>query len=424
MRYKSQLDSNHNKLKNEIIIIQSPEFQQSNYHKKVTSRKLRANQQSHDQNDIQKIINESQTIDQQNEERILFESQLTISSSRNQLNDSMLIGSENGNSQKKLQRYMNVTGPGDYEIKGFTGRQTLISNKRNEPSFSFGSKPKKMQFISKELLGSQIGKDSENAGFRSYNLDSYKTVEPKISMTKEPRFKDDSISRYKKQLPVMYQSIDVTREKLKDSYQRYKQIAIGNSKRSDFTRQSLQLELPGPADYDISTTNLFSSKNINQTKSTLSRNDKHQNHNTSISLLPNISKVVSRNCQEDLMNQTIDTKQYSKNLEFKMLGKESPGPGQFNLVTDNTWNKIEKAKINQSFVNIQNSISIPKSRRQLLGDVKIQHDASPSSYDLEGIFNYKRRQGSNKAVKFATSIRDYDPSKYSSLNRALVLKGL
>ena len=60
----------------------------------------------------------------------------------------------------------------------------------------------------------------------------------------------------------------------------------------------------------------------------------------------------------------------------------------------------------------------------MLGDIKVEHEASPHSYDLQGIFNYKRRQGSNKAVKFGTQPRDFDPAKYSSIASTFVLKGL
>ena len=60
------------------------------------------------------------------------------------------------NSNKKKHRrqrpYMNETGPGDYELPSMTGSKSILAEKKNGPSFSFGVRTKKMQFISKEYL--------------------------------------------------------------------------------------------------------------------------------------------------------------------------------------------------------------------------------------------------------------------------------
>ena len=52
----------------------------------------------------------------------------------------------------KPKLYHNVTGPGDYEIPSFTGQKSIVAGMRNGPSFTFGSRPEKIQYFSKEYL--------------------------------------------------------------------------------------------------------------------------------------------------------------------------------------------------------------------------------------------------------------------------------
>jgi len=52
----------------------------------------------------------------------------------------------------KLKSYHNVTGPGDYNVPSYTGKQSHVAGRRNGPSFSFGHRPTKIQFFSKEYL--------------------------------------------------------------------------------------------------------------------------------------------------------------------------------------------------------------------------------------------------------------------------------
>ncbi len=47
---------------------------------------------------------------------------------------------------------MNETGPGDYNVPQFTGNKSVLAEKKTGPSFSFGTRAKKVQFISKEYL--------------------------------------------------------------------------------------------------------------------------------------------------------------------------------------------------------------------------------------------------------------------------------
>jgi len=47
---------------------------------------------------------------------------------------------------------MNETGPGDYNIPQFTGNKSVLAEKKTGPSFTFGTKANKIQFISKEYL--------------------------------------------------------------------------------------------------------------------------------------------------------------------------------------------------------------------------------------------------------------------------------
>lgn len=47
---------------------------------------------------------------------------------------------------------MNETGPGDYDLPEMTGNKSVIGDKKSGPSFSFGARTRKMQFISKEYL--------------------------------------------------------------------------------------------------------------------------------------------------------------------------------------------------------------------------------------------------------------------------------
>jgi hypothetical protein len=47
---------------------------------------------------------------------------------------------------------VNETGPGDYELPEMTGSKSVLADKKSGPSFSFGARLKKTQFISKEYL--------------------------------------------------------------------------------------------------------------------------------------------------------------------------------------------------------------------------------------------------------------------------------
>jgi hypothetical protein len=47
---------------------------------------------------------------------------------------------------------MNETGPGDYNVPQFTGNKSVLAEKKTGPSFTFGKRAKKIQFISKEYL--------------------------------------------------------------------------------------------------------------------------------------------------------------------------------------------------------------------------------------------------------------------------------
>ena len=53
---------------------------------------------------------------------------------------------------RRLKPYMNETGPGDYNVPEFTGTKSVLAEKKTGPSFTFGSRTKKIQFISKEYL--------------------------------------------------------------------------------------------------------------------------------------------------------------------------------------------------------------------------------------------------------------------------------
>jgi len=53
---------------------------------------------------------------------------------------------------RRLKPYMNETGPGDYNIPHFTGNKSVLAEKKTGPSFTFGKKANKIQFISKEYL--------------------------------------------------------------------------------------------------------------------------------------------------------------------------------------------------------------------------------------------------------------------------------
>ncbi len=57
---------------------------------------------------------------------------------------------------QRSRPYINETGPGQYEIPEIIGHKTVIADKRNGPSFTFGHRTKKMQFISKEYLKVRI----------------------------------------------------------------------------------------------------------------------------------------------------------------------------------------------------------------------------------------------------------------------------
>ena len=57
-----------------------------------------------------------------------------------------------GGNHRRLRPYMNETGPGDYDVPEFTGTKSVLADKRSSPSFSFGVRTNKIQFISKEYL--------------------------------------------------------------------------------------------------------------------------------------------------------------------------------------------------------------------------------------------------------------------------------
>jgi hypothetical protein len=56
---------------------------------------------------------------------------------------------------------------------------------------------------------------------------------------------------------------------------------------------------------------------------------------------------------------------FAKNLEHKIIGKDSPGPGCYNDFVDSVWNQ-EKLNFASSKNNGRRStITFPKSKRQL-----------------------------------------------------------
>ena len=102
-----------------------------------------------------------------------------------------------GQSEYKIKPYYNQTGPGDYNIPSFVGKSTNVGGRRNGPKFSFGSRPEKIQFFSEEYLRNFLGKESEDAAYSNVNMDALRAKQPSALITREARFLDPLVTRYK-----------------------------------------------------------------------------------------------------------------------------------------------------------------------------------------------------------------------------------
>ncbi|CDW85551.1 UNKNOWN [Stylonychia lemnae] len=237
-------------------------------------------------------------------------------------------------SEFKPKSYHNVTGPGDYNIPSLTGYQSIVAGRRNGPKFSFGSRPEKIQFFSKEYLRNFMGKESEDAGYNIISTDVIKHSEPKISIPKEPRFKEPTITQYKGQLPVFYQSLHFDDKKQERKNQQYKSIGMGYGKRSDFTIQPQLVENPGPADYEHTNKITFkhNESEVSLNKSRMTMMDESPYNNQSASKLPGITISKAKR----------DTDHYSKNMytqnmEYRLMGQDSPGPAVYKQEVNISW---------------------------------------------------------------------------------------
>lgn len=56
--------------------------------------------------------------------------------------------------------------------------------------------------------------------------------------------------------------------------------------------------------------------------------------------------------------------------------------------------------------------------------MKVITNAGPQSYDVLKSFNVRNKGPQHKGVRIGSEARDYDPMKYSSNHRILVVKGL
>ena len=92
-----------------------------------------------------------------------------------------------------------MTGPGDYKEIKLTGGPLSVSNKKNAPSFSFGTKVKKPPIISKKHVQELVGQDTPGVG--SYNTKAEEQHSPKFSIGSEQRFQEKTaILTLKKQV--------------------------------------------------------------------------------------------------------------------------------------------------------------------------------------------------------------------------------
>ena len=198
-----------------------------------------------------------------------------------------------GTNQVEIERaertYMNALGPGDYDLPSLTGRFSIESKMRNIPALSFGMRPYKVGWHP-ELKADFVGQSSPPVTTYSPKKESRVTL-GRISLEKKFR-EPTSVTNLRETLPVQYSSIydkntifngnptgreeysrsvvldrkrnkqdqsEIAHQTMSDALnaaipsvstmRTYKQVSMGFSKRSDFTKVAQQSHDPGF--YDI-----------------------------------------------------------------------------------------------------------------------------------------------------------------------------
>ena len=136
-----------------------------------------------------------------------------------------------------------------------------------------------------------------------------------------------------------------------------------------------------------------------------------------MSSLPGISMTKGKRDIDHLSKNM-----FAQNLEHKIIGKDSPGPGCYNDFVDSAWNQ-EKLNLTSSNYNGRRStISFPKSKRQL-SEVRVDNFLGPSSYqDLQKLDLYLNLN--KKRVSIGKEARVYEPIRYGTNHSVLQIKGI
>ena len=108
---------------------------------------------------------------------------------------------------------------------------------------------------------------------------------------------------------------------------------------------------------------------------------------------------------------------YNKNLEYKIIGKDSPGPGVYNQTALNIWNQTPYAEMHR-----KPSITIPKSKRHL-SNVYKDARIGPNTYqDIKKIDQFYN--STSKRISIGRETRNFDPIRYATQHSILQVKGI
>lgn len=174
------------------------------------------------------------------------------------------------------------------------------------------------------------------------------------------------------------------------------------------------VENPGPGQYQSLSPTKEESPDLRHLNLSISRISlsTHNNNRESMSKLPGVSLVS----KEKRYIDHLSGKLYAKNLQHRIFGKDSPGPGFYNV--DNVW----KINENSQYFPRKSQMTIPKCKRQL-SDVRVDNLIGPNSYQTLGKLEITAASG-KKNVVMGREERNFDPMKYSGNNKILILKGL
>ncbi|TNV81342.1 hypothetical protein FGO68_gene13908 [Halteria grandinella] len=274
----------------------------------------------------------------------------------------------------RLPRFLNPSGPGDYDLPSSFGSKVVQGNLKNGPSPTLKARlpiPKTRDFA-------DMFKGSISPG-HVYDLqpDNHIFKKIKVSVGKSERFFEESHIKRIKALPVMYQ------EKLDKDIKNYQKVSMGyGQKGGGFEKKNNYT--PGPIyNYhevaSIAYQSPYKKKNSVPGGSFGNRYDKWD-------------KVIYRGQEKHLH------------------GREGKGPGAYETNHDT----IAQSASRRSLMS-----GLSKGDRGLL-TIKKDDRPSPMSYYAD-LITIRKKQGN---AIMPTATRDIHFAKYNSVHKALIEKGI